>query len=259
MIEYDDSQRLYQIIAAKLKEQIINKTYALGGKLPAERIICEEFNVSRSVVREAIIMLEVEGFVEAKKGSGIHIISIAPKNENVPTNKGLEFATCGPFELLQARQLIESNIAEFAATQITKEDIVKLLEIQHNARQEDRFRDSEWDLKFHIQIASITRNTALIKIVNEIWSQRVLNPYWRKLHEHVDAKAIESWCEEHDDILNALINKNPHAAKHAMWQHLENTKKMLFNAANDDFETSIDRYMFSDNPVVNIDNVSSKT
>ncbi|WP_392559920.1 transcriptional regulator ExuR [Orbus mooreae] len=253
MIEYDDNQRLYQIVAAKLKEQIVNNTYQLGGKLPAERLICEEYNVSRSVVREAIIMLEVEGFVEARKGSGIHVISVNPKNENVSANKGLEFASCGPFELLQARQLIESNIAEFAATQITKEDIVKLLEIQHNARKEDRFRDSEWDLKFHIQIASITRNTALIKIVNEIWSQRVLNPYWRKLHEHVDAKAIESWCEEHDNILNALINKDPYAAKHAMWQHLENTKKMLFNAASDDFETSIDRYMFSENPVVNID------
>lgn len=250
--------KLYQQIANILKQRIKDGSYLLGGKLPTEKLIAEEMNVSRTVVREAIIMLEVEGFVEARKGSGIHVISITPKNENQSTNKGLEFATCGPFELLQARQLIESNIAEFAATQITKEDIVKLLEIQHNARKEDRYRDSEWDLKFHIQIASITRNTALIKIVNEIWSQRVLNPYWRKLHEHVDAKAIESWCEEHDDILNALINKDPHAAKLAMWQHLENTKKMLFNAASDDFETSIDRYMFSENPVINIDAPPSK-
>ncbi len=258
IIQCDENQRLYQIVASKLKEQIFNKTYHVGGKLPAERLICEEFNVSRSVVREAIIMLEVEGFVEARKGSGIHIISRDPKKDDQKENKGLEFAMCGPFELLQARQLIESHIAEFAATQITKEDIVKLLEIQHNAQKEDRFRDSQWDLKFHVQIASITRNTALIRIVEEIWSQRILNPYWRKLHEHVDAKSIESWCKEHDDILHALINRDPNAAKHAMWQHLENTKKMLFNAASDDFETNIDRYMFSDNPVVNIDNLSSK-
>lgn len=258
IVECDENQRLYQVVASKLKEQIISNDYLVGSKLPAERLICEEFNVSRSVVREAIIMLEVEGFVEARKGSGIHIIANKPKLGNPNEDKGLEFATCGPFELLQARQLIESNIAEFAATQITKEDIVKLLEIQHNARREDRFRDSEWDLKFHVQIASITRNTALIKIVKEIWCQRTLNPYWLKLHEHIDAKSIESWCEEHDNILNALINRDPNAAKHAMWQHLENTKKMLFDAASDDFETHIDRYMFSENPVLNIDQLSKK-
>ncbi|VDR24502.1 DNA-binding transcriptional repressor ExuR [Raoultella terrigena] len=72
------------------------------------------------MVREAIIMLEVEGYVEVRKGSGIHVISNHPKHQQ-PIDETLEFANYGPFELLQARQLIESNIAEFAATQVTKQ------------------------------------------------------------------------------------------------------------------------------------------
>lgn len=99
------------------------------------------------MVREAIIMLEVEGYVEVRKGSGIHVISNHPKYQQV-ADESLEFANYGPFELLQARQLIESNIAEFAATQVTKQDIMKLMEIQEKARNEKCFRDSSGTCSF---------------------------------------------------------------------------------------------------------------
>ncbi|MFY7342117.1 hypothetical protein ACOTXT_21645, partial [Enterobacter cloacae complex sp. IR5422] len=58
-------------------------------------------------------------------------------------------------------------------------------------------------------------------------------------------------------FLKALIRKDPHAAKLAMWQHLENTKQMLFNETSDDFEFNADRYLFADNPVVHLDTVPS--
>ena len=71
-------------------------------------------NVSRTVVREAIIMLEVEGYVEVRKGSGIHVISNQPKHSPVADESrnlpAMVRLSCS------ARQLIESNIAEFAAT-----------------------------------------------------------------------------------------------------------------------------------------------
>lgn len=251
-MESTDTRRLYQQLAATLKKRIESGQYPVGDKLPAERLISEEMNVSRTVVREAIIMLEVEGFVEVRKGSGIHVMSNQQRHL-VVTDNSSEFGTAGPFELLQARQLIESNIAEFAATQVTRQDIMQLMEIQEYARQEDRFRDSEWDLKFHIQVAQATQNSALAVIVEKMWSQRLHNPYWRKLHEHIDDRSIESWCEEHDVILKALIRRDPYAAKLAMWQHLENTKQMLFRATSDDFEFNVDRYLYSDNPVVHLD------
>lgn len=255
-MEPTETCRLYQQLAAELKRCIESGIYPVGKKLPAERYIAEEMNVSRTVVREAIIMLEVEGYVEVRKGSGIHVIANQQKHVVLPAGE-IQAATPGPFEMLQARQLIESNIAEFAATQVFKQDIILLMEIQENARQEDRFRDSQWDLKFHVQVALATGNSAMASIVEQMWTQRVHNPYWNKLHKHIDDKAIESWCEEHDQILNALIRKDPYAAKLAMWQHLENTKQMLFHATTDDFESSVDRYMFSDNPVVHLDTVTT--
>lgn len=52
-----------------------------------------------------------------------------------------------------------------------------------------------------------------------MWVQRVNNPYWKKLHEHIDERSIASWCDDHDQILKALMRKDPYAAKLAMWQH----------------------------------------
>jgi GntR family hexuronate regulon transcriptional repressor len=62
---------------------------------------------------------------------------------------------------------------------VTKQDIMKLMEIQENARKEKCFRDSEWDLQFHVQVALATQNTALAAIVEKMWTQRVHNPYWK--------------------------------------------------------------------------------
>lgn len=244
MIHFDQNTRLYQQVAAVLKDRIIDKTYQQ--KLPTEKEICADLNISRAVVREAIIMLEVEGYVEAKKGSGIHIVHDFQKNNSALPISTL---TVGPFELLQARQLVESHIAEFAATQITKEDIVHLLTIQQQSELDDFTRDSNWDYEFHLFIAKITRNSALVNLVETMWQQRQENPLWQKLHDHIDANDIVSWSDQHKDIINALIQKDAKAAKEAMWRHLENTKQMLFNAASKDFDLTLDKYLYSDNPV----------
>ncbi len=253
-MDFYESKRLYQKVAAELKKRIADHEYAIGDRLPAERLIAEEMSVSRTVVREAIIMLEVEGLVDVRKGSGIHVVGTEVRyQQTLPeSDDDNEFLTAGPFELLQARQLLESNIAEFAATQVTKQDILALLAIQETAQKEDRARDSQWDKEFHIQVAKATQNSVLVTLVEKPWQHREKNPYWRKLHEHIDDRAMESWCEDHEQILKALMRKDPKAAKLAMWQHLENTKQMLFQATTIDDDLVDDRYLFSENPVIHL-------
>ncbi|WP_408620649.1 transcriptional regulator ExuR [Celerinatantimonas sp. YJH-8] len=258
-VESFEPKRLYQRIAAELKAQIHRGQYRVGDRLPAERLIAEEMDVSRTVVREAIIMLEVEGFVEVRKGSGIHIISAVATNESQLQDSDAqhEVITAGPFELLQARQLLESNIAEFAATQVTKQDIMELSQLLEQGRHEDRARDSEWDKKFHIQVARATQNSVLVMVLENLWVHREQNPYWQKLHSHIDDEALNSWSSDHEQILRALTRKDPQSAKLAMWQHLENTKRMLFEATNFDDNMNDDRYLFAENPVIHLDRADS--
>jgi GntR family hexuronate regulon transcriptional repressor len=71
------------------------------------------------------------------------------------------------------------------------------------------------------------------------------NPYWKKLHEHIEDNKIRSWCSEHDEIVKALIKRDPQAARQAVWQHIENTKQMLFDGSSDDY----DRFLFAESPL----------
>lgn len=97
-MEITEPRRLYQQLAADLKERIEQGVYLVGDKLPAERFIADEKNVSRTVVREAIIMLEVEGYVEVRKGSGIHVVSNQPRHQQAADNN-MEFK---PFRFQRA-------------------------------------------------------------------------------------------------------------------------------------------------------------
>lgn len=130
-------------------------TYKLGDRLPPERDIAEAFGVSRTVVREALIMLELENLVTVKKGSGVYVIGL-PDEISSEKDKKVEEEDFGPFELLQTRQLIESNIAAFAASQIVKSDIIELRSILERERQileQGLIDDYSTDELFHITIA----------------------------------------------------------------------------------------------------------
>ncbi|MEX3073502.1 GntR family transcriptional regulator [Vibrio alginolyticus] len=245
----EPNTKLYQKVANHFKNEIASDVYKVGDMLPSERVIAEQMEVSRTVIREAMIMLEVEGFVEVRKGSGIRVIntdveSIASEPSQPPSDEHF-ILTCGPFELLQARQLFESNIAEFAATQATKQDLVALMKIQEQAKQDDYSRDSFWDTEFHIQLARCTQNSVVVHIAEMLSKHRENNPYWQKLHEHIEDNEIRSWCVEHDEIIRALIKRDAASARQAAWQHLENTKQMLFDASSDDY----DRFLFSESPI----------
>ncbi|WP_068718901.1 GntR family transcriptional regulator [Vibrio tritonius] len=245
----ESTVKLYQRIATRFKQEIRAGRYKVNDMLPAERILAEQLDVSRTVVREAMIMLEVEGFIEVRKGSGIRVISSEgnhAESELRDTPDAIDIRNYGPFELLQARQLFESNIAEFAALQASKQDLVALMKIQEQAKHDDHSRDSYWDSEFHIQLARCTQNSAIVDVAEMLCRHREDNPYWKKLHEHIKDDQIRSWYQDHEAIVEALIKRDGNAAKQAVWQHIENTKQMLFDASSDDY----DRFLFAESPQV---------
>ena len=150
------AQRPYQEVGAMIRDLIIKTPYNPGERLPPEREIAEMLDVTRTVVREALIMLEIKGLVEVRRGAGIYVLdSSGSHNADSPDANVCNDA--GPFELLQARQLLESNIAEFAALQATREDIVKMrqaLQLEERELASSAPGSSEsGDMQFHLAIA----------------------------------------------------------------------------------------------------------
>ena len=69
-----EPQRLYRQIAEQLRALIAKGEFAVGARLPAERDLAKQLGVSRPSVREALIALEVEGWVEVRTGSGVYVL-----------------------------------------------------------------------------------------------------------------------------------------------------------------------------------------
>ena len=201
------------------------------------------------MIREALIMLEIEGFVEVRKGSGVYLIDLPRVAEN---DESLEQIDVGPFELLQARQLLESSIAEFAAIQATRADITKLKEILLRERQTLEHGDEDYvaDEDFHRTIAEITQNEVIIHMQKTLWDLRTNSKMWQGLHAHIPNQNYRYlWIKDHENIVSAMQKKDPVLARKAMWQHLENVKQKLFELSDVD-DPNFDGYLFNLSPVV---------
>src|ERR1700682_6560915 len=92
-----DNRRLYRQIADQMAALIEKGEYGPAQRLPPERDLAKQLGVSRPSVREALIALEVEGYVEVRVGSGVYVLGPRPTARAEPLPAG-----SGPFELLHA-------------------------------------------------------------------------------------------------------------------------------------------------------------
>ncbi|SFN55012.1 transcriptional regulator, GntR family [Izhakiella capsodis] len=238
-------KRQYRDVGELIKQELVAGKYLPGSRLPPERSIAERFGVGRAIVREAMIMLEVEGYVAVRKGSGIYALTVPA---GVQQSKNL---IIGPFELLQARQLLESNIAEFAALRVTPGDIKKMRAALDAEKQdiESGSGGEGGDKLFHQTIAEATHNTMLLTLWKQCWENRDENPMWRQLHERITSHTYRrEWLNDHQMILAALQKRDAAAAKLAMWGHLENVKQRLMTLSDVD-APEFDGYLFESWPV----------
>src|SRR5947209_3217771 len=110
-----EPRRLYRQIADQIRSLIQTGEYPPGSRLPPERDLARQLGVSRPSVREALIALEVERLVDVRIGSGIYVL----RGTGTPAANGPD-AAAGPFELLRARYVIESECAALAAKSAKK-------------------------------------------------------------------------------------------------------------------------------------------
>lgn len=253
--------RQYQLIGQRIAAEIDRGDFVVDQRLPTEREFAEKFGVSRTVVREAFIMLELSGRVEVCRGSGIYVRDGKNAEAQAPITQDVlapfygENTDIGPFELLSARQVIESSVASTAAKLITKPDITRLqhlLDLERHALdnpksdQPDHTEADAADRAFHLGIAQATQNTLLYETVVRLWDQRHRSPMWQRLHAYIlDFSYRNQWLEDHEQILVHLRKRAPEGARDAMWAHLENITTTLFEHSDAD-DPRFDGYLFTE-------------
>jgi DNA-binding FadR family transcriptional regulator len=221
-----DGRRLYEHIAEALTAQITSGQYKVGSRLPSERDLAQTFSVSRPTIREAVIALELDGLVEVRLGSGVYVKQSTPQ-------AGGGGPDVGPFELLEARRLIESEICAMAATRITPAQLDELealvAEMEHE-NQHDVVMSEKADRRFHEAIADATENSQLRVMLDSLWDARARSPLIRRMSLKAHAAGVKPRISEHREILDALRAGDAQAARGAMHEHLSRVIDSLLEA-----------------------------
>ncbi|WP_432241026.1 FadR/GntR family transcriptional regulator [Herbaspirillum robiniae] len=217
-IEAIEPQRLYRQISDQLRKLIVDGEFPTGSRLPSERDLSVQLGVSRPSLREALIALEVEGYIEVRMGSGIYVCPPAPREGQIDLS-----SEEGPLELIRAREMIEGEVAYAAAknasaAQLDAIDQAFQLMIAHT---DAGINPLEADRLFHIRVAEATGNSVLVGLVTQLFDAR-LGPLFKRLHSHFDSKVV--WYEaidEHALVIQALRERNAEKARAAMRRHMD--------------------------------------
>jgi GntR family uxuAB operon transcriptional repressor len=223
-----EPRRLYRQIAEQIAGLIEAGEFARGARLPAERELATLLGVSRTSVREAIIALEIAGLVEVRVGTGI-FVTAHPAAPAANGDKGP-----GPFELLNARKLVEGEIAALAATNAKAADLSALRQAltRMMAHVDDFTIREETDRDFHLGIAKATRNSSLELVVEGLWNQRA--ELWGRMQQHFHTESLaRQTIRDHASILAALTAHDPDAARAAMHRHIGRVVREFQRGMND--------------------------
>lgn len=213
--EAQQGDRLYQRLARHIFDDLVGGRYEIGSRLPAERELCIEYGASRPAVREALIALEVQGFIDIRVGSGAYVRRL-PGREDHPG-----FAITA-FELTETRLAFEGEAAALAAKHITDNEIAELERLLADMETENLRPEvtEDADRTFHVTIARATRNAGVVLMIEELWRLRSTSPACALLHDKARSAMIRPVVAEHRRIVDALRARDPQAARSAMRAHL---------------------------------------
>jgi DNA-binding FadR family transcriptional regulator len=210
-----DSRKLRQQIANLIAASIRDGRWATGERLPSERDLADDHRVSRPTIREAMIILEARGLVQARHGAGVYVTDAPRPEVSAPQ---LEVSA---FELIEARRLVEGDACALAAAVMTDAQLDELTVILHDMAEEHDFGALAdlADRRFHVAIAKASRNGVLVAMVENLWDLRY-QPTCRDLLERAGRMRAQPLVNDHQEILDALKARDPAAARGAMREHL---------------------------------------
>ena len=230
------SLRLYQQVAEQLAGLVAEGELPVGARLPGERELALSLGVSRPVVREAMIALELAGVVEVRMGSGAWVVH-APPSDFLTGGfaRALADAGSGPLALVEAREAIEGETAARAALARSDADLAALAAAIAEMRAcPGAAAHSDADHGFHVRIAEATGNEVLARIVDQLWRE-MFSPLFLRMGDTTGLfrGTREETAHEHEAILAAITAGDATAARTAMHTHLASVRRVLSTPAEE--------------------------
>ena len=219
------SNKLYIQIYNQIRDAIVNGTFKVGDKLPSEKEFCEMFGVSRVPVREAMSALELNGLVESVHGAGVFV-----KEVHSVTNDWVQ--EIDPQDIIQARKLMEPEVARCAALNISDIEKERMRDIIERFRQEaeSNVYSEITDRDFHKSIARASGNHMYLVLYDMIWKAMEQRMWSLILSRTVTAEENrKQHYEEHMQIAEAILSGNAELAYATMKSHMEDLERRYWN------------------------------
>ncbi|MBZ9686375.1 FadR family transcriptional regulator [Clostridium estertheticum] len=214
--------KVYEQVIIQIKDMIDKGTLKKGDKLPSERKLVEQLEVSRASIREALRALEVIGLIECRQGEGNYIKTSFQDNLFEPLSIMFMLEGSDPEAIWELRKIMEVEAAGLASKRITTEQLKELKDItQEFMNCGDETINAEIDKQFHYKIAECSGNVLIFNILKTVST----------LVDHfiVDARKLileqpgnkEILFSQHNEVYLAMEKHSSAAARKAMREHLD--------------------------------------
>ncbi len=207
----DEFLPLRDSVFNELRQEILTGELAPGERL-MEIHLADRLGVSRTPIREAIRMLELEGLVTMIPRRGAQVSQITEKQMN---------------DVLEVRQALDVLCVKLACERIDKEGLKRLeaacKAFEEAVESDDNRRIAQADVEFHNVIIEATGNDKLISM-EDTFSQ----PMYRYRYEYIkDGSGHQNLVKEHREILSAIAAGDVEAAAGAAGLHIDNQRKAI--------------------------------
>lgn len=216
------NKKVHHYVVEQIQQQIHNGDLKRGDKLPSERDLTEQMQVSRSSVREALRVLEVTGLIESRQGEGNYISGAFENAFFEPLSAMFTLNHGKPRDLFELRSIIEIQACGLAAERITDEQIEELDQVLSNFLNADSEEEKvKYDIMIHHCIAEITDNVLLINMLQIIsmMIERFIETNREKILEN--PQNGDMLIESHKEIVEAVKSRDPLQAQYAMKKHMK--------------------------------------
>ncbi len=208
----------------RLEARITAGELSPGSQLPTQKVIAQDEQVSRTVVREAVARLEAQGLVVARQGSGVYVAEDARYRAFQVTRDELS-ELADVIRLLETRLAIEAEMAAFAAARRTTEDLANMRAALRQMAEvsDDPAAAAAADVRFHLAIAHATRNDYFVRLIDFLGLRLVppRNLYLRDKPAEAHRAYVAKVRAEHEAILDAITRMDVPRARQAAWDHMQ--------------------------------------
>lgn len=220
--------KVYEQVVERIKKMIEEGELKIGDKLPTERAMAEELNVSRASIREAIRSLEVIGLIESIQGAGNYIKNDFSEILLEPLSMMFMLQQGSAIEIYELREVLELSTIMISAERIKKEELKKLKELIEKFKESDiESNNVIIDKEFHYTIVKAANNPLITNLLNVL--SQVIDKFITDSRKNIleSSENKERLLKLHERIYIALENRNSLEAYTCLKEHFELIKEYI--------------------------------